>query len=265
MGKLQGLVWKEWMQYKGIVILSIIGSVFGTIVSPYLLKRMIEVDEPLSDILLLTSSVWMYVYILFFFCLFFASLEKDMKRPDIWFHNSSSTFTLIGAKLIAVTLFSLPGLVMNGIITVVGYDLLVEVNNLGFTKLLLLEFLLIGTTYLLALSFTIGLLTMWVLGRVLKPFNTFFSYVVAVVVYFYFYRSYLRFIDSELYHSFSSHWKLPLPYIESVEVTSASFAVFMDINEIYLFDLLVKVIFFCILFLLSVLVIQKRVRGFRHD
>ncbi len=262
---MKGLVWKEWMQYKGMMILGIITSVIGTVASPFILKRMVEMKDPISEVHLITSSLWMYVYIIFFLVLFFTSLEKEMKRPDIWFHNQSSAFTLVGAKLLTVSLFSLAGLLINGFVTIVEYYLIVEENNLGFMSLLQLELLLIITTYLVALGATIGLLTMWILWRLLKPLNTSFAYIAAITVYFVFHRIYLRLTESEAYQNFASHWKIHLGPIELLEIKGAYFAVFMDYTNIYLFDLLIRATFLVILFLLSVLVIQKRVRGYQYD
>jgi len=265
MGRMKGLVWKEWMQYKGMMILGIITSVIGTIASPFLLKRMVEMEEHISEVHLITSSMWMYAYIIFFLAIFFTSLEKEMKRPDIWFHNQSSAFTLVGAKLLTTSLFSLAGLLINAFVTIVEYYLIVEENNLGFMSLLQLELLLIITTYLVALGATIGLLTMWILWRLLKPLNTSFAYIAAITVYFYFHRTYLRITESEAYQNFASHWKIHLEPIELLEIKGAYFAVFMDYTNIYLFDLFIRATFLVILFLLSVLVIQKRVRGYQHD
>ena len=207
----------------------------------------------------------MYVYIIFFLVLFYTSLEKEMKRSDIWFHNQSSAFKLVGAKLLTVSLFSLVGLLINGFVTIVEYYLIMEENNLGFMSLLRLELFLIITTYLVALGATIGLLTMWILWRLLKPLNTSFAYIAAIVAYFFFHRIYLRIIESEAYQKFSSHWKIQLEPIELLELKGAYFAVFMDYREVYLLDVLIKITFFLILFLLSAFVIQKRVRGYQYD
>ena len=265
MGRTRGLVWKEWMQYKGIMILGIIASVFGTVASPFFLKRMVEMEEPISEVHLLTSSMWMYVYIIFFLVLFYTSLEKEMKRPDIWFHNQSSAFTLVGAKLLTASLFSLAGLLINAFVTIVEYYLIVEENNLGFMSLLQLELLLVITTYLVALGATIGLLTMWILLRLLKPLNTSFAYIATITVNFFFHRIYQRITESEAYQNFASHWKIDLEPIELLEIKGAYFAVFMDYTDFYLFDFFIRATFLVILFLLSALVIQKRVRGYQYD
>ena len=57
MVKLRGLVWKEWLQYKGMMVLGVIASVLGTVVSPFFLKRMVEMEEPISEVHLITSSM----------------------------------------------------------------------------------------------------------------------------------------------------------------------------------------------------------------
>lgn len=258
----KGLLWKEWVIYRTIVYLAIIVNTLGILVGPLLIQRIFDVEQNFGIHVLIVSAIFGFLQVMGMLFLFFSSLERDMKRPDIWFHTAASSFKLIGAKLVSMSLFALLSLACNGVVTIIASLLFSKMNVIPISTVMKLEIGLIIAVLFSTITFTIGILAMWVVARLIRPLSVAFSNVVAAILYFFGFYNYTKFMDSNLYKTLTGYGEVNLPEMSLGEVSSKDFYMTYQVsNNIFLGEIIFEILFFTCLFIASVYVFEKRVRG----
>lgn len=266
MSQWKGLVWKEWQASKSLITIGLLINVLIILMGPYLLKIIFDLDESLGIILLVLSSFWTLGHIIVMPILLFASLEKDMKRSDIWFHSYASMYKLLGAKLFAFSLFTFSSLLVVIITTMIGFWLFQSFEEISMIKIMKLEVYFLFTSAFTAITLTIGILVTWVLGRLLRPINKAFSNIVAILIFFFAFHNYVKFTESKLYETLISYWKVNLPDVSIEEIGSENFYVFLSVDDhFFLGQIILELFVFACLFIISTFVLQRKVRGYTYD
>lgn len=266
MSQWKGLIWKEWMAYKSLLLIGLLINVLVVLMGPYLLKVIFGIDFSLGNVLLVLSSIWVLGHIIGMPILFFASLEKDMKRSDMWFHSNASMYKLLGAKLFAFFVFTFISLLVVIITTMIGYWLFQPLEDISMVWIMKLEVYFLFTSAFAALTFTIGILVTWVLGRLLRPINKALSNIVSIVFFFFAFHNYAKFTESKLYETLTSYWKVKLPEMNVGEISSKDFYMFLEVTDhFYVGQIILEFVVFTCLFIISTFVLQRKVRGYTYD
>lgn len=262
MSQWKGLLWKEWIIYRPFIYLAIIIDILGILVGPLIIQRIFSVEENYSIHVLIVSVILGCLHFLAMMFLFFSSLEREMKRPDIWFHNSASSFKLVGAKIVAMSLFTFLALVLIGIVTILASLFLSKNNMVPIFTVMKLELGLIFAVLFTAITFTIGIFSMWMVARLIRPFSIAISNGVAVIFYFVGFHYYEKFLDSHLYQKLTSYGEVKFPTMSLGELSSKDFYMTYQVSDhIFLGEVIFKVLFFTCLFIVSVNAFEKKVRG----
>ncbi|MEO4054713.1 hypothetical protein [Solibacillus sp. CAU 1738] len=100
MGSFEGLLRKEWVQYRSWLLLLLIAGPLILIGLPYVCTEMLEINVEkgeLSFILMffvLAMGGWVTLMQLI------SSLRADIRRKEIWLHSTVSMNTLVGVKML---------------------------------------------------------------------------------------------------------------------------------------------------------------------
>lgn len=262
MSQWKGLLWKEWIIYKTFVYLAIIVSTLGILVGPLLIQRIFNVEQNFGIHVLIISAISGCLHVMGMLFLFFSSLERDMKRPDIWFHTPASSFKLVGAKLFSMSLFTLLSLACSGVVTTIASLLFSKYNVIPISTVMKLEIGLIIAVIFSTITFTIGIFAMWVVARLIRPINVAISNVVAVILYFLGFHNYSKFVESNFYKSLTGYGEVDLPQLSLGEVSSKDFYMTYQVsNNIFMGEIVFEILFFTCLFIVSVYAFDKKVRG----
>ncbi|MEI4771052.1 hypothetical protein WAX74_15625 [Psychrobacillus sp. FJAT-51614] len=257
-----GLLWKEWMIYKTFIYLAIIVNIPVVVLGPLLIGRIFNVEQNYGIHVLIISAMLGFLYVLGMVFIFFSSLEREMKRPDIWFHTAASSFKLVGAKLVSISLYNIILLACIGIATIIASLLFSKFNVVPISSVIKLELGLIITVILSTITFTIGIFAMWVVARMIRQINAIFSNVVAVILYFIAFHYYTKFIESNFYRNLTDYGAVKLPEIGLGEVSSENFYITYHLpDNIFIGDIVFEILFFTFLFIVSVYAFDKKVRG----
>lgn len=262
MGQWKGLVWKEWIIYKAFFFLWIVINILGILVGPFLIKRFLGVDVDIGIIAIIGSAIWMFLHVMITMLIFISSIERDMKRQDIWFHSPATMYKLVGAKLFSAFVFTFTSLVSVSVITTFAYQLFAKTDIIPLSTVLKIEMGLILAIAFSALSFTIGIFAMWVFSRLLRPINIAFAHITSIVLYFITVNYYSKFIDSDLYKKLAHYLEIELPKMNLGDFSSQNFYMNFEVNNnIFVGEIVFEIVFFTCLFIFSTFVFEKKVRG----
>lgn len=262
MSQWKGLLWKEWNIYKTFVYLAIIVNTLGILVGPLLIQRVFNVEQNFGIHVLIVSAILGFLHVMGMLFLFFSSLERDMKRPDIWFHTAASSFKLVGAKLFSMSLFTLLSLACSGVVTTIASLLFSEFNVIPISTVMKLEIGLIIAVLFSTITFTISIFAMWVVARLIRPINVAFSNVIAVILYFFCFHNYSKFVESNIFKTLTGYGEVNLPEMSLGEVSSNDFYMTYQVsNNIFMGEIVFEILFFTCLFIFSVYAFDKKVRG----
>lgn len=245
MRKLNSLIKKEWHEHKFGWIIVLLIALLAVGIFPLVLEKMSDSKVASGEVRIpMLFCIIVSLMIVPIFQLL-TSLNRDIKQKDVWLHNSSSIYTLIGAKW----LFTLFALVITSFISFLGFFLLGDYLNgsVGQIWLLIgyyvgLEVFIYFTLSNLALLFYAFYLQ---LKRYVGQFSLFIVFI-AVILFFWLLNSVPeKFIQIP-------YGKIPPNWVNENLPTFTESEIFVDVN-IYLLD----VIFPLLLIFISAKWIEK--------
>ena len=180
MKRWRGLIRKEWVLMRwGIVSFVLAFSVFVFLAYFHAFPRLME------TIVVDIQSTMVFGFILHVLASvswFLNSLNKEMKRPDIWLHSPTSMWRLVGAKVVFITLVIGCSVLLCG--TIVGVSYYMEDGITSIVDGLALFFsagvvILLNAIYVMAVVFFF-----WSIYQVFRSrIDWFFSIIIMFVVF----------------------------------------------------------------------------------
>lgn len=120
-GLIKGLIKKEWILMKWGVITVFLLNIVVVMAAPPIINRAFGLPLNTFENSLVISGAWFVVSMLVPIGILFASLETEMKRPDIWLHSPVPMWKLVGIKAIFALAVTAMLLVLGGILLSISF------------------------------------------------------------------------------------------------------------------------------------------------
>ena len=117
----KGLLKKEWILLKWGVITVFLLNIIVVMVAPPIVNRAFGLPLNTFENSLVISGVWFVISMFVAVGILFASLETEMKQPDIWLHSPVPMWQLVGIKAIFAVAVTAMLLVLGGILLSISF------------------------------------------------------------------------------------------------------------------------------------------------
>lgn len=179
-----GLLRKEWLTMKSLLLVSALFAVAAMSFLPMIVTRFWGDGVQVFETALVICFLWACASALAPVVALFIMLERDMKRPDVWLHSNASIFKLIGSKVVFALLIGTSGLLISTIVLALHYALSTP-SILTFNALLFYGSIFVVLVFVVSISILCTGFFFWVLYRLMEPFIKGFSLPVTIILFFF--------------------------------------------------------------------------------
>lgn len=254
-----GLLQKEWIQWRGQIIVMIFLLLAGLFILPYVAGVLAVGEVPVFEITLVIGFVAAGACILVPVIAFSMMFNKDMKRPDLWFHSTASTVKLVAVKMVMSAGLGLTYLLVTVLVVAIRYAITPQPETI-FNELLFYGSLLVSAVFLASIQFMVYGFFFIVIDQLLKPFLKGFSFVVTLVLFIISVRIYGEVTGSALYERFIQVGSFDLMSLKN-PVIDLQYNYFTTTNTVlYAGEIIFAILFTVGLFYLAIALFEKRVR-----
>lgn len=254
-----GLMRKEWVQWKWQLIFAIGLAIIALLVLPTVFGKITEDVEIVFEMTMMISFMVMMVGMIVPVICFATMFNRDIKLPDLWLHTTASTYKLIGVKLLMAAFIGAISLLVPAAVVALRFAIS------GTQWVTFDELAFFGTSSLL-FFFSISLMLLIVgfffivIDRLIKPFLKGFSIVVTGLLFVLSARLYGEVTASGLYDRVFHTGKLNLLEMKNTKLEiGESSSLYMNF-DIYVGDVLFVTALSVILFFLAIKLFEKKVR-----
>lgn len=254
-----GLMRKEWVQWKWQLIFAIGLAIIALLVLPTVFGKITEDVEIVFEMTMMISFMVMMVGMIVPVICFATMFNRDIKLPDLWLHSTASTYKLIGVKLLMAAFIGAVSLLVPAAVVAIRFAI-TKARAITFDELAFF-----GTSSLL-FFFSISLMLLIVgfffivIDRLIKPFLKGFSIVVTGLLFVLSARLYGEVTASGLYDRVFHTGKLNLLEMKNTKLEiGESSSLYMNF-DIYVGDVLFVTALSVILFFLAIKLFEKKVR-----
>ncbi|MBO0589317.1 hypothetical protein [Sporosarcina sp. E16_8] len=254
-----GLLKKEWVTMKWPLLTSAILGIIVMSFVPHLIVRFLGFSTHVFEVVLVICFIWAGASVLAPVIALFIMLEREMKRPDVWFHSTASIFKLVGAKAFFATLIGAVGLLIPTTVLAVQY-VLFSSTMATFDDLLFFGSIFIVMIFAVSITFmSIGFF-FWVMDRLMKPYLKGFSIVATIIIFLVASRLYALFVLSELYEKLILIGPIDLMKIKNPKI-DVDF-IYFDHTETFFYtgEILFDLFFTVVMFIIAAVLFEKKVR-----
>lgn len=254
-----GLLKKEWSAMNGQFYVTIVAALMFVLLIPFgsiLLNWGLNALE-LSVTL---SSIWLMLGMLIPTIILLISLGKEMNRPDIWLHSTSSIFKLFGSKVVFSGFIGFVNMLIPILVIIAESRFVYFLVDIPFKTMLGLGGFMLLVFYILSLLILCTGLFFGVLYQLIKPVLKGFSGPVVLILFLFSSWVLERITSTTMYEKIANFGPLIGPDKEVFNFTSGKHFLEIDLisfrSGIILFDLLMAVL----LFIAAVVLFEKKVR-----
>ena len=178
-----GLLRKEWLSMKSLLLVSALFAVATMLFLPMIITGIWGNGAQVFETALVICFMWACACALAPVIALFTMLERDMKRPDVWLHSNSSIFKLIGSKVVFALLIGAGGLLISTIVLALHYALSTP-SILTFNALLFYGSIFVVALFIASISMLCTGFFFWVLYRLMAPSIKGFSMPITIILFF---------------------------------------------------------------------------------
>lgn len=254
-----GLLKKEWVTMKWPLLSSALLGIIVMSFVPHLIASLFGFGVHVFEVALVVCFIWAGASVLAPVIALFILLEREMKRPDVWFHSTASIFKLVGTKAFFATLIGAVGLLIPTTVLAVQYALFKSTTFI-FNDLLFFGSIFIVIIFTVSITFmSIGFF-FWVIDRLIKPYLKGFSIVATIILFIVSSRLYGQFVLSELYEKLILIGPIDLMKIKNPEI-NVKFIYFEHTETLfYTGEIIFDIFFTVVMFIVAALLFEKKVR-----
>ena len=117
----KGLLKKEWILLKWGVITVFLLNIIVVMAAPPIINRAFGLPLNTFENTLVISGVWFVVSMFVAVGILYASLETEMKQPDIWLHSPVPMWQLVGIKAVFAIAVTAMLLVLGGVLLSISF------------------------------------------------------------------------------------------------------------------------------------------------
>ncbi|HEX5564584.1 MAG TPA: hypothetical protein VFX34_06465 [Sporosarcina sp.] len=254
-----GLLQKEWVQWRGQIIVLIFLLLAGLLILPYFAGLLAVGEVHVFEITMIISFVAAGACILVPVIAFSMMFNKDMKKPDLWFHSTASTVKLVVVKMVMSAGVGLAYLLVTVLVVAIRYALTPQPEDI-FNELLFYGSLLVGGVFLASIQFMVYGFFFIVIDQLLKPFLKGFSFVVTLILFIISARMYGEVTGSNFYEKFVRVGGFDLMSLKNPKI-DLQYDYFTITNTVlYAGEIIFNVLFTVGLFCLAMALFEKRVK-----
>lgn len=254
-----GLMRKEWVQWRWQLIFAIGLAIIALLFMPTVVGKITEDFEIVFEMTLMISFMVMMVGMIVPVICFATMFNRDMKLQDLWLHSTASIYKLIGVKLLMAAFIGAVSLLVPAAVVAVRFAI-TDAREITFDELAFF-----GTSALI-FFFTVSLMVLIVgfffivIDRLIKPFLKGFSIIVTVLLFVLSARLYGEVTASGLYDRLFHTGKLNLLEMKNAKLEIGEGSTLFMNFELYVGDILFDTALAVILFFLAIKLFEKKVR-----
>lgn len=254
-----GLFQKEWIQWRSQIIVLVFLLLAGLFIWPYVARMLTTGEVSVFEMTMVIGFVAAGACILVPVIAFSIMFNKDMKRPELWFHSTASTVKLVAVKMVMSAGVGLTYLLITSIVVAVRYALIPQPEGI-FNELLFYGSLLIGGIFLASLQFMVYGFFFIVIDQLLKPFLKGFSFVVTLIIFIISARIYGEVTGSDFYKRFIEVGSFDLMSLKNpvIDIQYNYFTITETV--LYAGEIIFTILFTVGLFYLAITLFEKKVK-----
>jgi hypothetical protein len=254
-----GLLRKEWIQWKWPLIVLALLMVTGLFVMPTIAGVFSAVNVSAFELTMAICFMAAAFGSLVPFISFAIMFNRDLKVPDLWLHSTATTTKLVGAKMTLAALIGAGSVLIPTAVLAIRYAIS-EVTVTTFDELLFFGSLFIVLIFFGSLMYMVVGFFFIVVDQLLKRFVKGFSLLITLVLFILSVRLYGEVVSSSFYEKVSQFGRIDLMAIKNphIEIQYGYFA-YTD-TVLYTGDLLYAVLFTVGLFVAGTTLFDKKVR-----
>ncbi|KAA0948748.1 hypothetical protein FQ087_17310 [Sporosarcina sp. ANT_H38] len=254
-----GLLKKEWVMMKWPLLVSALLGIIVMSFVPHLIANSLGFGEHVFELALVICFLWAGASVVAPVITLFIMLEKEIKRPDVWFHSTASIFKLVGSKAFFAILIGAVGLLIPTTILAVQFALF-NTTTFIFNDLLFFGSIFIVIIFAVSITFmSIGFF-FWVIDRLMKPYLRGFSIVVTIILFFVSSRLYSLLARTELYEKLILIGPIDLLKLKNPKI-NVEF-IYLEHTETFFYtgEIIFDIFFTVVMFIVAAILFEKKVR-----
>ncbi|CAM3190242.1 hypothetical protein FITA111629_08925 [Filibacter tadaridae] len=259
MNQWNGLVKREWIPMRGSLILGVLLSLVVLSLFPSLINRLMGGELENFEITLVLCFIWAGASVFAPLAAFIISLQRDMKRPDIWLHSTASIFKLMGSKAFLAMVIGVVSLLIPTLVLAVRFTISGS-REMAFGELFLFGSIFIVLIFVASLSFlSIGFF-FFTIDRLVKRYLKGFSILFTLILFIFSLKLYGLFILSAFYKKVIQSGPVNI-----VDIVNPNIAVNFDYfvladTTFYTGEVLFEIFTIVVLFMAASVLFEKKVR-----
>ncbi|WP_342513638.1 hypothetical protein MKY34_02250 [Sporosarcina sp. FSL K6-1522] len=254
-----GLLRREWVSMKWLLLVSVLFAVTTMAVMPAVVIRAFDMNVLVFEVALVICFLWACASMLAPAVTLLTILEREMKRPDMWLHSNASIFKLIGSKVFFALLIGAGGLLIPTFVLALYYAFGGS-SILAFNALLFHGSLFIGAIFVASIAITCMGFFFWVLYRLMEPYIKGFSIPVTIFLFFLVAGITERIMASDVYNKLVKVGPVDLYQLKNpkLEIGNGYFEVIG--TNFYTGEIVFNVLFTMAIFIGGAVLFEKKVR-----
>lgn len=254
-----GLLKKEWLSMKWLLLVSALLGISVMSFLPLLLSKSFGSEERIFEFTIVICFIWASATVVVPGVALFTMLERDMKRPDVWLHSDASIFKLVGSKVFFATLIGAVGLLIAIAVLAVQYALLtpsiMTIDTLLFYGSIFVVVSFAGSISIMFIGFFF-----WVIYRLMKPHLIGFSIPVTILLFCFSLLAVERIGRTEIYSKMVNVGRIDLlPLKKDIFDDGSGYFVLTD-TTFYTGQVVFDTFFAIMMFIVATVLFEKKVR-----
>ncbi|MEK5036458.1 hypothetical protein [Sporosarcina sp. FSL K6-3457] len=254
-----GLLRKEWLMMKSLLLVGALVAVAAMLFLPIIVTRFwgegVQVFETALVICFLCAGVSVSAPVIALLTM----LERDMKRPDVWFHSNASIFKLVGSKVVFALLIGASGLLIPTIVLALHYALSTP-SILTFNALLFYGSIFVVVLFIASISILCTGFFFWVLYRLMAPSIKGFSKPITIILFFVSLLGVERIRSSDLYNKLIKVGPIDLLGLKNPKLDVGNGYFEVTGTTFYTGQIVFDTFFIVVAFVVATVLFEKKVR-----
>lgn len=254
-----GLLRKEWVTMKNLLLVSALFAVATMLFFPIIITQFWALDLQVFEVALVICFLWASVSVSAPVIALLVMLERDMKRPDVWLHSNASIIKLVGSKVVFAVLIGTSGLLIPTIVLALHYALSTS-SILTFNALLFYGSIFVVVLFIASISILCIGFFFWVLYRLMEPSIKAFSIPVTIILFFVSLLVDERIRSSDLYNKLVKVGQVDLLQIKNPKLDIGNGYFEVTGTAFYTGQIVFDTLFIVALFIIATVLFEKKVR-----
>ena len=256
-----GLLKKEWVTMREWLYGNAVIAILLMLVASFGLSMLIEGKVNVFLILGIVIIIWIITSIFLPVVILLNSLWKDWNRPDLWLHSTSSIYKLFGSKSIfAIIVGAVNVLIPTSLLLIYALFWGSPLFELSFGELVFFVWLLVFAFFTASIMIMCTGLFFGVFYQLIKPVVKGFTVPITVILFVILAQTFERVKVTTIYQKVAAFGPIGDPTREKFYIERGNFFIGPTEPVVYTGDVLLSLLFILLLFVVSTVLFEKKVR-----